>query len=82
VPRPDCAIYRGKPLPREAFWRTAQQAAACLVTPTIRATGERLASGNPTAVPALSITAKVGSIDLGTYREDFGFRGIASLFPA
>jgi len=40
-----------------------------LVTRTIRATGERLASGNPSAVPALSITAKVGSIDLGTYRE-------------
>ena len=25
VPRRDCAIYRDKPLPREAFWRTAEQ---------------------------------------------------------
>src|SRR6516162_9658192 len=25
VPRHDCVIYRDKPLPREAFWRTAEQ---------------------------------------------------------
>jgi hypothetical protein len=53
-----------------------------LVIPAIRATGERLASSNPSAVPNLSTIAKVGSIDLGPYREGFGFRGIASLFPA
>jgi len=56
--------------------------AACLVAPTIRATGERLGFDDPSAVPALSITAKVGSIDLGPYRQGFGFSGIASLFPA
>jgi len=53
-----------------------------LVAAAIRATGERLGSGNPSAVPALSITAKVGSIDLGPYRQGFGFRGVASVFPA
>ena len=26
MPRHDCVIYRDKPLPREAFWRTAEQA--------------------------------------------------------
>jgi hypothetical protein len=56
--------------------------AACSVAPAIRATGERLGFDDPIAVPALSITAKVDSIDLGPYREGFGFRGIASLFPA
>ena len=56
--------------------------AACLVAPATRATGERLGFDDPSAVPALSLIAKVGSIDLGPYREGFGFSGIASLFPA
>src|SRR6516164_3201806 len=25
MPRPDCVIYRDKPLPREVFWRTVEQ---------------------------------------------------------
>src|SRR6516164_2241995 len=33
LPRPDCAIYRDKPLPREAFWRTAEQAPPVLLPP-------------------------------------------------
>jgi hypothetical protein len=62
--RRDCAIYRDKPLPREALWRTAEQAPACLVIPAIHAIGEGLGFDDPSAVPALPTTTKVGSIDL------------------
>src|SRR6516162_3796205 len=33
VPRTDCVIYRDKPLPREAFWRTAEQAPTVWLRP-------------------------------------------------
>ena len=56
--RRDCAIYRDKPLPREALWRTAEQAPACLVIPAIHAIGEGLGFDDPSAVPPFPLPPK------------------------
>ena len=51
-----------------------------MVAPAIRATGERLGFDDRSAVPALSTTVEVGSIDLGPYRQGLALGALLLCF--
>jgi|SRR6516165_1558380 len=58
VPRTDCVIYRDKPLPREAFWRTAEQAPTVWLRPRTAPPEKVWVSVTPAPCPPFPLPPK------------------------